>query len=600
MENGLGILIIVILIFFVLSKLGGSLDSGGFGSGVSSSSSFSKTLYSLNPFSPTKSLSRLGASSAIGRAIVLSKAITLYREAGGAVSGVVAAGSKVVIAGAAILKDGFKYWPIIGDGVSGYAEENDLLADQAAALSSAAAPVGTRVFLTKDVIAREIPGGVAAGTHKGGNFGTVSSGPIFYDGERQWFVDFKDGKNGYVPESALSDIQPAPFSPGEVIVPKHAVLQGRKSVLDEPAGSEVGVQLDGAPGIITAGPESAGGIDYVYVDFERGADGFVNLESLTDETGKPIAAGKTAIGSFIITSGETAILDAPAGEPTGTVPQGSIGEIKKGPTLVDGRRYWLVDFGDEKKGYVDEGSLRDLVFMPFNNGGTLVGSEVVISQSTAVWDNPSGNLVGYQKRSASGVIVRGPFYSDSRYWFVDFKNAPDGFVLEDSLFVPVNHPIIYGILSFFRSFLKVLILLMFTVIAYAAIRISQVFAAFRKKTVAEVAKANVQEGIPHPRWEKVRDHLSSENPNDWRLAIMEADIILGEMLERMSYGKGNTIGERLQTIEPSDFTTLDKAWEAHKVRNMIAHEGSDFILTQREAKRVIELYREVFHEFRYI
>ena len=110
----------------------------------------------------------------------------------------------------------------------------------------------------------------------------------------------------------------------------------------------------------------------------------------------------------------------------------------------------------------------------------------------------------------------------------------------------------------------------------------------------------MEEGVPHPRWEKVRDHLSSENPNDWRLAIMEADIILGEMLERMEYGKGVTIGERLKTIEPSDFTTIEKAWEAHKIRNLIAHQGSDFILTQREAKRVIELYREVFHEFRYI
>ena len=80
---------------------------------------------------------------------------------------------------------------------------------------------------------------------------------------------------------------------------------------------------------------------------------------------------------------------------------------------------------------------------------------------------------------------------------------------------------------------------------------------------------------------------------------MEADIILGEMLEKMGYVKGETIGDKLKTIEKSDFTSLDQAWEAHKIRNMIAHEGTDYILTEREAKRVVGLYEQVFKEFRY-
>ena len=81
---------------------------------------------------------------------------------------------------------------------------------------------------------------------------------------------------------------------------------------------------------------------------------------------------------------------------------------------------------------------------------------------------------------------------------------------------------------------------------------------------------------------------------------MEADIILEEMLEKMGYVKGETIGDKLKTIEKSDFTSLDQAWEAHKIRNMIAHEGTDYILTEREAKRVVGLYEQVFKEFRYI
>jgi hypothetical protein len=46
--------------------------------------------------------------------------------------------------------------------------------------------------------------------------------------------------------------------------------------------------------------------------------------------------------------------------------------------------------------------------------------------------------------------------------------------------------------------------------------------------------------------------------------------------------------------------TLNQAWEAHKIRNAIAHQGADFLLSEREAKRVVSLYREVFQEFDYI
>ena len=95
------------------------------------------------------------------------------------------------------------------------------------------------------------------------------------------------------------------------------------------------------------------------------------------------------------------------------------------------------------------------------------------------------------------------------------------------------------------------------------------------------------------------EHLNSPNPGDWRLCILEADIMLSEMLNKLNY-KGDTIGDKLKTAAKGDFQTLDFAWEAHKIRNAIAHEGADFSLPQLEAKRVINLYKAVFEEFYYI
>ena len=107
------------------------------------------------------------------------------------------------------------------------------------------------------------------------------------------------------------------------------------------------------------------------------------------------------------------------------------------------------------------------------------------------------------------------------------------------------------------------------------------------------------ESVHNERWESVTEHLATENPNDWRYAIMEADIMLGDLLNQLQY-RGEAIGEQLKQVEESDFLTLEKAWEAHKVRNVIAHEGSDFVLTKREARRIVGLYEEVFREFSFI
>ena len=109
----------------------------------------------------------------------------------------------------------------------------------------------------------------------------------------------------------------------------------------------------------------------------------------------------------------------------------------------------------------------------------------------------------------------------------------------------------------------------------------------------------IAENVKNRKWERITDHINSQNQNDWKLAILEADIILDDMLDSMGY-RGATMSEKLEGVERSDFTTIDSAWEAHKIRNSIAHEGIEFLLTEREARRIIGLYESVFKEFNYI
>ncbi len=101
------------------------------------------------------------------------------------------------------------------------------------------------------------------------------------------------------------------------------------------------------------------------------------------------------------------------------------------------------------------------------------------------------------------------------------------------------------------------------------------------------------------RWDRIKEQLASDNEQSWRLAILEADIMLNEMLDTLGY-RGETVADKMRQVDRGDFHTVDLAWEAHKVRNKIAHEGAAHTLTAREARRVIDLFEAVFKEHGFV
>jgi hypothetical protein len=107
------------------------------------------------------------------------------------------------------------------------------------------------------------------------------------------------------------------------------------------------------------------------------------------------------------------------------------------------------------------------------------------------------------------------------------------------------------------------------------------------------------EGGSLPRWEHIQSLATGASPSEWREAIIEADIMLDDMLTRQGYA-GDGIGEKLKSADPARFNTLQDAWEAHKVRNQIAHEGSAFNLSIELTRRTIARFESVFREFKVI
>lgn len=122
-----------------------------------------------------------------------------------------------------------------------------------------------------------------------------------------------------------------------------------------------------------------------------------------------------------------------------------------------------------------------------------------------------------------------------------------------------------------------------------------------KKKIAEQASHDPLVGVDPmvARWEAIKKRIYDDNPEGWKISILEADVILEEILDASGY-RGQSLGEKLKQVDREDLNSLEDAWEAHKIRNAIAHEGDAFKITHTEAHRALKLFERVFKEFEFI
>jgi hypothetical protein len=70
-------------------------------------------------------------------------------------------------------------------------------------------------------------------------------------------------------------------------------------------------------------------------------------------------------------------------------------------------------------------------------------------------------------------------------------------------------------------------------------------------------------------WQKI-EQLQKQGGSGWQLAIFEADKLLDHALKALGY-PGQTMGDRLKDAR-GVFRNNDNVWQAHKLRNRLAHE----------------------------
>jgi ribosome assembly protein YihI (activator of Der GTPase) len=90
-------------------------------------------------------------------------------------------------------------------------------------------------------------------------------------------------------------------------------------------------------------------------------------------------------------------------------------------------------------------------------------------------------------------------------------------------------------------------------------------------------------------WSKIEKKMEGASESEYKLAVIEADNILNDLLKKIGYA-GQTLGEKLEKITSATISNIDELLEAHKTRNNIVHDP-DYKLSLDEAKKILEIYK---------
>lgn len=96
-------------------------------------------------------------------------------------------------------------------------------------------------------------------------------------------------------------------------------------------------------------------------------------------------------------------------------------------------------------------------------------------------------------------------------------------------------------------------------------------------------------------WKHVVKRMQTNDMTNWKLAIMEADELMDEVIKASGY-RGANADERFQQVTPEVLSNIDQVKEAHRTRNRAAQEP-DFVIIKDEALQTLRVYKKAFQDF---
>lgn len=96
------------------------------------------------------------------------------------------------------------------------------------------------------------------------------------------------------------------------------------------------------------------------------------------------------------------------------------------------------------------------------------------------------------------------------------------------------------------------------------------------------------------QWESVLRKFSTGSPDSVKLAVIEADKIVDDVLKNLGL-EGEHMADRLERLSPEEVKSLDRLWRAHRLRNNLVHEPT-YQLSLPEAEAALDGYQAFLQE----
>jgi hypothetical protein len=147
--------------------------------------------------------------------------------------------------------------------------------------------------------------------------------------------------------------------------------------------------------------------------------------------------------------------------------------------------------------------------------------------------------------------------------------------------------------SSFFHFIKILAVFIITILLIADILLiskrirGDWKVAFYGAKVPGLKKSKYME-----RWETIRKNVELGNISNAKIAIIEADQMFGETLEKIGY-KGKDTGERIAAVKPGQLIGLEEAIQSHDIfKKVVRNSGHEIDLAEIQSS--LTGYEKVF------
>ena len=117
---------------------------------------------------------------------------------------------------------------------------------------------------------------------------------------------------------------------------------------------------------------------------------------------------------------------------------------------------------------------------------------------------------------------------------------------------------------------------------------------FTSNTKSKKKVLVLKDTVLQDRWRRVTARARTETPETAKLALIEADTFVDDVLKRLNL-TGKTMAERLEELNEDEFKSLEAVWRAHRLRNTVVH-SPDIEVSKEQIERALKAYESFLQE----